>query len=283
MNRPQEIALVCGHELSRAVRSPKAAILFLLYALVASFSGFIFIHVTGAFDEQLDALRMRDLVEQMGVYRKAVLLFFGEGAADQAWLFQMPPFLLFFYKFNLFFLPAFAVLMGFDQLSGELQTRSLRYLATRAHRSSILLGKVLAQFAILALLVVLMSLGAILFTRAAPEASWGTTLLGTLRFCALTLLVMSTYLSLTALFSTLTRTPLYALIFALCALVFLWILGAIANFDSLNFLRWLTPATYEPALISTKPGELLPSVAAYLAFTALFLGGALARLRCRDL
>ena len=91
MNRPQEIALVCGHELSRAVRSPKAAILFLLYALVASFSGFIFIHVTGAFDEQLDALRMRDLVEQMGVYRKAVLLFFGEGAADQAWLFQMPP------------------------------------------------------------------------------------------------------------------------------------------------------------------------------------------------
>ena len=103
MNRPQEIALVCGHELNRAVRSPKAAILFLLYALVASFSGFIFIHVTGAFDEQLDALHMRDLVDQMGVYRKAVLLFFGEGAADQAWLFQMPPFLLFFYKFNLFF------------------------------------------------------------------------------------------------------------------------------------------------------------------------------------
>ena len=109
------------------------------------------------------------------------------------------------------------------------------------------------------------------------------TLLGTLRFCGLTLLVMSAYLSLTALFSALTRTPLYALIFALCALVFLWLLGALANFDSLAFLRWLSPATYEPALISTKPGEVLPSVAAYLAFSALFLGGALTRLRSRDL
>lgn len=283
MNRAQEIALVCGHEIGRMVRSPKAAILLLLYGLVASFSGFVFMHVTGALGDQLDALQMRAAVEQMALYRKAVVLFFGEGAASQEWLFQMPPFLLFFYKFNLFFLPALAVLMGFDQIAGELQARSLRYVATRAHRSSILFGKVLAQFVILALLVGLMSIGAILFTRAAPEASWSVTLLGTLRFGALSLIVMSAYLGLTALFSSLTRTPLYALVFALCALIFLWLLGALSNLDALAFLRWITPATYEPALLSAQPRAILSSVAAYLAFTALFLGGALARLRRCDL
>lgn len=279
MNRVHEIALIFGHELGRMVRSPKAAILLLLYGLVASLSGFVFMHVTGALGDQIDALQMRAAVEEMALYRKAVVLFFGEGVSSQEWLFQMPPFLLFFYKFNLFFLPALAVLMGFDQIAGELQTRSLRYLAPRAHRSSILFGKVLAQFALLALLVTLMSLGAILFTRAAPEASWSATLLGTVRFGVLSLLVMSAYLGLTALISSLTRTPLYALVFALCALISLWLLGALSNLEPLAFLRWITPATYEPALLSDQPLAILSSVAACLAFTALFLGGALARLR----
>lgn len=283
MNRAQEIGLICRHELCRMLRSPKAAILLLLYGLVAGLSGFAFMRVTGALGDQLDAYQVRAAVEQMDLYRRAVTLFFGEEASAQEWLFQMPPFLLFFYKFNLFFLPALAVLMGFDQMAGELQARSLRYLAPRAHRSSLLFGKVLAQFALLALLVALMSLCAALFTRSAPEASWIATLLGMLRFGALTLLVMSAYLGLTALFSSLTRTPTYALVFSLCALIFLWLVGALSQLDSLAFLRWLSPATYEPALLSSQPFSALSSAVAYLAFTALFLGGALARLRRCDL
>ena len=283
MNRLQETLLICSHELRRMLRTPKAAILLLLYALVASLSGLVFVHVSGVLGDQLDAHQMRSIVEELDLYRKTVGLFFGDEALALDWLLQMPPFLLFFYKFNLFFLPALVVLMGFDQVSGELAARSLRYLAPRAHRSSILLGKVLAELILLVALTGLMGLGAVLFTRSAPEASWGVTLLGMLRFEVLTIFVMLAYLGLVALFSTLTRTPLYALVFAFCALILLWLVGALGSTQSLSFLRWFAPATYEPSLLSAQALLVVRSVAAYLAFTALFLGGALFRLNRADL
>ncbi|MDR0966467.1 MAG: ABC transporter permease subunit [Myxococcales bacterium] len=284
MNRAQEIYLVCSHELRRTLRSPKAAILLLLYALVATLAGLAFMHIKGFVGDTLDTTAGLGLAaEEADLYRKAVALFFGEGAAAHEWLFQVSPFLLFFYKFNLFFLPALVVLMGFDQISDELQTRSLRYLAPRIHRESVLFGKLLSQLVLVVLLITVMSLGALAFSDGAAKASWSVSLFGMLRFGGQTLLVMLAYLGLTALFSSLTRTPLYALVFSLCALIGLWLMGTLANFDSLTFLKWLTPTTYEPLLFSPQPLRLVGALSAYAAFTAIFLGGALLRLRRCDL
>jgi ABC-2 type transport system permease protein len=53
------------------------------------------------------------------------------------------------------FLPVYIALMGFDQVSGEVGPRSIRYLTVRARRSSLLLGKFLSQATVLLGLVLI--------------------------------------------------------------------------------------------------------------------------------
>ena len=68
-----------------------------------------------------------------------------------------------------------------------------------------------------------------------------------------------------------------------CAVLVFWLLGVLANFESLSFLKWLTPATYEPGLLGAQLTGLLKSSAAFLGFAAAFLGGAILRMNKADL
>src|SRR6185369_9811153 len=60
---------------------------------------------------------------------------------------------------TLIFLPLFIALLGYDQLSGEVSTGSVRYLAVRSRRGSILIGKFLAQALVMGVLLALVLLG----------------------------------------------------------------------------------------------------------------------------
>jgi len=60
---------------------------------------------------------------------------------------QKPPYaLLFFYFMSIIALPLFSLLLSYDSVSGELSKRTVRYLATRANRGYIIIGKFLGNY-----------------------------------------------------------------------------------------------------------------------------------------
>ena len=286
MNRFKEMLLILQRELRRTFRSSRSVVFLLIYALVAGLGAFIFAQVSGLIDENVtDEMRTMAANANLNVYQKIVETFFGEEASSLEWLMSMPPFLLFFYKFNLLCLPALVVLTCFDQISTELESGSVRYLAPRVHRSAIVLGKFASSMIlVLALSSLMTAVSLVLMTHSTPtEAGAGAIFLGAARFEAMTMLALLPYLSLTFLFSSIFRTPLYALMLSACAVLLFWLLGVLANFESLSFLKWLTPANYEPGLLSAQITSLLKSSAAFIAFAAVFLGGAILRMNKADL
>lgn len=284
MNRFKETLLVLQRELLRTVRSPRSAVFLLIYALVAGLGGLIFANVSGLIDENVTD-EMKQVAANLEIYRKIMETFFGEEASGLEWLMSMPPFLLFIYKFNLICLPALVVLTCYDQISTELESGSVRYLAPRIHRSAFVLGKFTASTLLVVTLTSLMTaVSLVLMSRSAPtEAGAADIALGALRFEAMTMLALLPYISVTLLFSSLFRTPLYALMMSACAVLAFWLLGVLANIDSLSFLRWLAPATYETGLISAQAAGLLKSSAAFAGFTAAFLCAAIFRMNKADL
>src|SRR6201989_1667812 len=67
-----------------------------------------------------------------------------EGGGFQG-LYELPPLVPVVFRITLFFVPLYVALLGYDQLSAEVATGSIRYLAVRARRGSIVAGKFLAQ------------------------------------------------------------------------------------------------------------------------------------------
>lgn len=287
MNPLQETWLVFAHEVRRALRSAKTLVLLILYGLASVMSGIVFVAATRKAQEGLSSLAPGAAADPEAMLKfkmGALSFFFGKEEELLRFLAEVPVIVLFFYKFALFFLPLLIALMGFDQISGELSTRSLRYVSLRARRGSLLAGKVLAQAAVLLGLTAVLNLAVFVYAAATTTPfNVGSGLLAMARFWLLALIYVSAYLGLTALCSALFRTPIVSLLTALCALFGFWLLAILGKFESMSFLRWLTPSTYEPGLGSFDLTQALGSAGAFALFAALFLSLAWAALRWRDL
>ena len=82
-------------------------------------------------DRQLRAVLLSPFVGQR------LGFFVNKDPAMMEALSRVPVLVLVVFKMTLFFLPAYIVLMGFDQVSGEVGPRSIRYVTVRARRSSV--------------------------------------------------------------------------------------------------------------------------------------------------
>jgi ABC-2 type transport system permease protein len=134
------------------------------------------------------------------------------------------------FKSGLVFLPAYVAVLGFDTVSAELQTRSLRYLTVRTSRTALALGKALALAAVVLLLVTVVQLGAFgyavstLWDFSLAEAArawprlWGTTALVGLGMAALTTLC-----------STVSRAPALSLTLNFAMLLAFWAAGTFGS------------------------------------------------------
>ena len=262
MNGLNETLVIWSAECRRTLRSSRVVALLGLYSL---FSVVVFIA----------AVFLRSLSQQMA---DAGMLPPTEG---------LPLSVQIVYFLSLFFLPLYIALMGFDQVSGEVGPRSIRYLTVRSRRSSVLLGKVLAQATVLLGLVFVLDLGLGVYTVTTTP---GFGALGFVRyvlhFWAASVLFSCCFLALTSLCSSVTTSPAVSLILNLAVLLFsfiLWMTGLADKENLVRGVRYLSPLRYSLGLLSTEPAQLAVSAAAYLFFTGLFLGGALAALRTRDL
>jgi ABC-2 type transport system permease protein len=287
MNALTETWVVFSHEARRSARSAKTLVLLILYSLASVISGLIFVAASRKAQEGLATLAGGQQIpadDMVKMKMGALSLFFGKEEELLRYLADIPLVVLFFYKFALFFLPLLIALMGFDQISGELSSRSIRYVSLRARRGSLLAGKVIAQAAVLLGLTAVMNLGVFAYAAATTENfAVGAGLAAMARFWLLALVYTSTYLGLTALCSALFRTPIVSLLTSLCALFVFWLLAMLGKFEKLAFLSWATPSHYEDGLVSLEPLQALGAAGAYVLFAAAFLGLAYLALRRRDL
>lgn len=259
-------------ELARLFRSGKGLVLLVLFGLVEGAGGALYALLSkSAFGQLLSA---------------GLLAF--NGASDRAMaehLMGIPVPILWAWTSMVVVLPTLILLMGYDQVSGELATRSVRYLAFRSRRESWALGKAAAQLLALAGLTLIVDVVVLGFSLVSvPNIEAGPALFWTLALWALTLVYGFAYVALVTMVSSLFRSPFLSLAAGAALLLVLFIARLLTSWiDAIHPLRFLLPGTYSDGLLSPNASAVLLSAAALLGFAAVFLAGAITSLRVRDL
>ena len=287
MNPLLETLTVGRTELFRTIRNARVLVLLLLFATSTALTGL----VVGLLTRGLDAQGP----EAAAAASAGILGFLvgDDGAAFQR-LSELPVLVPLVFRVALFFLPLFIALLGYDQLSAEVSTGSIRYLAVRSRRGSILAGKFVAQALVLGVLLALVLVG--LFVAGAglrPGVEPLSYAAAVARFWVGGATFAFGYLALTTLSSAVTSSPGSSLLCNVGALFAFWLLDGIGNRAELvhrmggpaswtEAVRWLSPSAYASGVLGSSTA-LLTSAAAYAAFGTVFLAGAWAVFRARDI
>jgi ABC-type transport system involved in multi-copper enzyme maturation permease subunit len=192
--------------------------------------------------------------------------------------------------------------MGFDQISGEISTKSIRYLVVRVRRSSLVVGKFLTQTTVLALLTGVCVLAMVLVSLAVdPDFHFGKAAVTFLKLWAVALVFSLAYLALASMCSALFRYPSLSLVVNIIALFFIWAVALVGNIYQLpghtasamtfssyktesviSYLRYLSVWNYSPDLIHPQWERWGAAGAAHVGFALIFLAGSYLVLRARD-
>ncbi len=254
--------MIWSAECRRTLRSSRVLAILGLYSLF-SVVVFVAVAVLRAFAQQLNESGM--LVSDAKTPLSVLMVFY----------------------LSLFFLPLYVALMGFDQVSGEVGPRSIRYLTVRARRASVLLGKFLAQTTVLLGLVFLLDVGLCVYAWATtPGFDLAAFVTQVLRFWLASTVFSLAFLALTSLCSSVTTNSSVSLLLNFSVLVLSLLFWMTALYDEghpLRAIRYLSPLRYSTRLLYPQPMDVAGSVVAYAVFTLLFLGGAFFVLRRRDL
>lgn len=298
--------MVARAESSRTLKSARVLVLFALYALfsilVLLVVGFISTAINEQIRTQLQGANPEQAAEALNKARDGVLgLLLDASPALLETLKQVPLVVILVFKVTLFFLPAYIVLIAFDQISGEVGPRSIRYLTIRARRSSILFGKYLGQAIVLLALVLAVDLGIFLFARATnPDFGWGLLVVTLLKFWLVAIVYSLAYLAITVFCSALFKQWVLSLVFNFFLLFVFWLVNLISMAgikrellpsglpgpeqitSPIAYIRYLSPSWYSNGLLSPELHTFAVSGGAYAGFTVIFLLAAWAVLRARD-
>jgi ABC-type transport system involved in multi-copper enzyme maturation permease subunit len=176
-----------------------------------------------------------------------------------------PTTLYFLLEGTLMFLPLLVLLVGFDQIAGEVQHRTIRYSAGRASRASIVTGKALGIWGVVAVMISVLHVTVWIVAMiqntgdAGAILSWGPRVLLFSIGCA------ASYVGFTSLVSSLFRTPIVALFVGAGVGFAIWLLNKILGaFDGTERITWLFPNRYESLLVE-------PNVSSVAAALGLFV------------
>ena len=282
-----ETLAVTRTELLRSIRNARVLVLLLLFGTSTALIGL----VVGLLTRGLDAQGPEAVAAATG----GVLRFLvGDDGAAFERLSELPLLVPLVYRVALFFVPLFIALLGYDQLSAEMATGSVRYLAVRARRGSILAGKFLAQAVVMGALLAVVLVG--LFVAGAGLRSGLEPLpyaAAAARFWLGGAALSFGYLALTSLSSAVTASPGGSLLLNVGALFAFWLLDVVGGRAALlhhmggpsswtEQLRWLSPSAYASGVLGSTTA-LLTSTGAFAVFGALFLAAGWAVFRTRDL
>ena len=183
-----------------------------------------------------------------------------------------------FFWVALSFLPFLVALTSHDLMNTELKAGAHRFVLLRLPRGAWLAGRLLAHLALL--VGVTVASNALLLAFAwwkLPSFDVAATALTLLRYWVSTVAWGLPWLALAALVSAIVDTPGLSLLALLGAMI---ALGLGSRYTG---LEWITPSYFKAGLWRWSVVDVLASLGAFAAFTAVFLGGAWAVLRGRDL
>lgn len=270
-------------DLGTAIRTRRALVALILYVLAAIGTGAAAVAIEASVLEPLRPIvqTFEGAAQSPGVGREKIeeaLAFFTGDREVAHEVLNMPLFVAGFFWVTLTFLPLLIALMSADLVSAEVRHKSARFLMLRCSRESFLFGKLMSHGLLILVASAVANVALLLFAMARlPEFDTGATLILMGRFWILTLCFAFCYLALAALVSSLIDSVPVALP------VLVGILIGFAILSLSDRLAWAVPSHYKRGLWLPRIEIAGASVAAFLGFGVLFLGGAWYRLRRRDL
>lgn len=286
-----EVTQVARGAIGRLLRSRRAVVLGVVWLLgIALFAYLLSSATVGA------SISTGDSAEQTQAGTELALRNFGklsEATIAAVIADAIPLRMMIAFLFPLSLIGIFVVLLGFDQIAGDIPTRSLRYFSIRVRRSSLVLGTLLAQLAIvvplmLATSAVAMAMAWIVGTTAPVLTvfSWGA------RFALTAVLVIAADAAIVCACSAFAKTSPQALltyvglsvIFTLTGFLASagWSPGTLAS-SILPPLKYLLPDTFRPLVLSPLLNEAALGVVGLLAIAVVATGIAVATFSRRDL
>ena len=310
MDDIREIKEIWKGETGRALKGGRVIVLlvmFLLFtALALTMVGAINHQINAQVDQavaagQIDAVAAaKAAIENR---KKFLSTFFTDDEPLLDWLSAMPLVLFVVFKLTMIFTPLFIALMSFDQISGEIGPKSIRYLVVRVKRSSILIGKFFAQATLASALLLLCTLLMVVVAKVLNDdfSAGAATLVG-LKLGAVLLVFALAYLGLSSLCSSVTKQPGVSLLLNVILLFGIWSMafagsffrlpGEEAAFGSIaslkpeswvGYVRFGSVWNYGQDLLHPEPARFLSAAMVHLGFALFFLGLAHLALRSRDL
>lgn len=257
----REVGVVAQRELYRNLRSTKGIAMFVLFflgGLLPAVLRLVARKLTADYPEE--AMRATFELGLVRVYGEAI----GKHLANA------PVTLYVLFEGTLTFLPLLVLLVGFDQIAGEVQHRTIRYSAGRAERGSIVTGKALGIWGVVAVMIGVLHVTVwIVALVTSPKdgpaiLSWGSRFVFFSWFCA------AAYVGFASLMSSLFRTPIVALFVGAGVGFAIWLLHKVLGaFESTEPVTWIFPNRYEKLLVQPDAAQVAGGLALFVLWGGL--------------
>ena len=182
---------------------------------------------------------------------------FGFAGEDLDYLSKCPPLVFFTFYFSTYFLPWFSLMLGFDQVAGDVQHRTFRFMTVRARRGALVAGKALGVWALVAMMVLLMHSTVWMIAIARGDGSAGAIFVWGLKGWFFCTVYSAAFIGLATMISALVRTPALALFIGVGSLLGLWfikfvswLMGMSEKMKFMQHAKWAFPANYFELMLS---------------------------------
>jgi ABC-type transport system involved in multi-copper enzyme maturation permease subunit len=281
MSVASEIGITFGRELRRNLGSGKGIAAALLYVL-----GGVGVFLVGvSLNNEIARYGHEVTPEMRRELRRQVLsrLYDDPNTVDH--LSSAPELLLGLHTAALFFLPLVVMLIGYDQLAGDLQFRTIRFTTVRSRRETLVLGKALGLWATTSILALALHVIAWTILVVHGDSDPTTVVKFGLHFWLCSAIYSFVYVGLTIAVSSTMKTPILALL-TTCVVAFAWWLSRhivhLATNSAHSAYDVFTPSYWAPSLLSPALGTFMGAASALIAFGAVFLVAACAVIQSRD-
>ncbi len=278
----QEVGLVALREIRKNLRSTKGIAMFVLFFLGGAVPSVAQILIQRA--QQSAGLDQMPEEAKRQILEKALLTAYGKEEIAK-YMVSCPPVLLFLFQGTLVFLPLLVLLIGFDQIAGDIQHRSVRYVAGRAYRHSIVAGKALGVWGVISTMVLVLHVVVWVVMLVQSQYGAGLTLSWGIRLWAFCIAYAGAYVGLVNLVSSWFKTPILALFIGAGIGFALWLsrLIVLVIGEKAEAATWIFPATYENLMVSPDPLRALGGCALPIVWGAGCVALAAMIVRRRDI
>lgn len=284
--------LIASFDLRESLRTRRALVLAVLYLLIASVSSYTYVKAVSFAAEtrqgmggSAEAAAALDMA-QNAAYQGVLFLLARGDAGIASHLATYPVMVLNFVWFSLTFLPWLIAMTSYDLIAGELHHRTVRFVALRTSRGAFVVGKVLSQVLLIAVIAGLSMLPVIVVGAAflRPFDAVATVVALAQSWPILALFAFAV-LGPVALASQLARGPGAARALAIVLLFLLWLASLATMLESplASAVSLLSPFTFKIWFFEPDLTDRFLAAAASLLLCAAYTWIGFQVFRRRDL